>query len=372
MRQDERWGNPCLDLLKIRRRLRDLGLDWAADDLTQHSRTPDLPRVELTVDLGEFLEIDDLTRRLAEQPQDGELRFRRGQARMRFQQWKNAVDDFNDVISLEDEHLEARFERGVALLHLGHASKAEDDFSTVLELSPGHVAAARQRGYARRRQDDWLGALADFTRVIELQPDDWRSWFDRGEVQLKLGRHAAAVEDFSQSIELHPDEDHLPLALTWRGIARYEMGYYRDALADGDRALETDSESVSCHNNLAWALATCPDETLRDPIRAIQLASRSIELHRQDGAAWNTLGVACFRAAKWEQSRQAFEESMNLRSGGNSFDWFFLAMLDWRTGETSSARHWLRRAIVWMETNAPNNRELEMFREEARQMIQEP
>ena len=47
---------------------------------------------------------------------------------------------------------------------------------------------------------------------------------------------------------------------------------------------------------------------------------------------------------------------MDLRNGGDSFDWFFLAMAHWRLGEKDKAREWYERAVQWMDKNQPDDK----------------
>ncbi len=60
---------------------------------------------------------------------------------------------------------------------------------------------------------------------------------------------------------------------------------------------------------------------------------------------------------------------MELREGGDSFDWFFLAMAHEKLGDKEQARKWRDRAIQWMEKNNARNRELSAFRAEAAQLL---
>ena len=84
---------------------------------------------------------------------------------------------------------------------------------------------------------------------------------------------------------------------------------------------------------------------------------------------WNTLGVAHYRASDWKSAIAALEKSIKLRQGGDSFDWFFLAMAHWKLGEKEEARKWYDRAVTWMDKNSPNDEELRRFREEAAKLL---
>ena len=118
-------------------------------------------------------------------------------------------------------------------------------------------------------------------------------------------------------------------------------------------------------NNLAWPLATSADPKLRDPARAVELAKKAVELKPKEGSCWNTLGVAHYRAGDWGAAVAALEKSGELRQGGDSFDWFFLAMAHWQLGDNEQARNWYDQAVQWMEKNKPEDEELRRFRAEA-------
>jgi tetratricopeptide (TPR) repeat protein len=122
-------------------------------------------------------------------------------------------------------------------------------------------------------------------------------------------------------------------------------------------------------NNLAWLLATCPEESLRDSVQAVKFARRSLELEGRSGNTWNTLAVALYRDSNFAQSLEAFERSMALRDGGDAFDWFFLAMLDARRGRPAEARRWYDKATSFRETSLPTNRELHRFHVEAAKVL---
>ena len=90
----------------------------------------------------------------------------------------------------------------------------------------------------------------------------------------------------------------------------------------------------------------------------MELAKNACELSPNQGMYWNTLGVACYRADAFQAALDALKKSIDLRHGGDSFDWFFLAMAHWQLGNKGEARQWYDKAIVWMETNKTDDEEL--------------
>jgi tetratricopeptide (TPR) repeat protein len=159
-------------------------------------------------------------------------------------------------------------------------------------------------------------------------------------------------------------------------MSEERMAEARRALIKAISAFESLAESIDeptffsrtradALNNLAWLLATSPDESLRDPSRAVQFARKSLELEPNAGNSWNTLAVAHFRNQDFPASLKAFAEAMSLRGGGDAFDWFFLAMIAQREGRIAAAQAWFEKAVAFRENQLPAHPELHRFHTEA-------
>jgi hypothetical protein len=57
-----------------------------------------------------------------------------------------------------------------------------------------------------------------------------------------------------------------------------------------------------------------------------------------NGVFFNTRGVAKYRTGDWQGAIHDLEKSMELRHGGDGFDWFFLAMAYWQKNDKQNAR----------------------------------
>jgi tetratricopeptide (TPR) repeat protein len=136
------------------------------------------------------------------------------------------------------------------------------------------------------------------------------------------------------------------------------------------QAIDLEPKTALTRNNLAWLLATCPDSKLRDPSRAVVLAKSAVELAPKEPSHWNTLGASQYRNGDWKAAIEALSKSMELRKGGDSNDWFFLAMAHWQLGDKTQARSWFDKAVEWMEKNQPRDEELLRFRDEAAALLE--
>jgi tetratricopeptide (TPR) repeat protein len=282
-------------------------------------------------------------------------------------QYDKAVADFNKAIELDPRRAASWYNRGVAYSCLRQYDKALADYSRAIDLDPRRATAWTNRGetYIRLRQYD--KALADLNNAIALDPKLAPAWTNRGIAYNNLHQYDKAVADFSKAIELDPRR-----ATSWynRGVAYSRLRQYDKALADFNQATELDLKNAGAWNTLARLFATCPDPRLRDSGKAVRFAQKAVELAPANGNYWNTLGAAHYRAGDWKLAVEALTKSMGLRKGGDSADWFFLAMAHWQLGEKDKAHEWFNHGVQWMEKNAPRNEELRRFRAEAAELLE--
>jgi tetratricopeptide (TPR) repeat protein len=198
-----------------------------------------------------------------------------------------------------------------------------------------------------------------------------------------LSRHGEAVQLFEETlalmkVKLGPDHPTTlttmhNLAGSYAAIGRHgeELKLREETLALRKTKLGPDHpDTLASMSMLARLLATYPDVKVRNPSRAVELAKQAVELASKEGNYWNTLGVAHYRGGDCKAAVAALEKSMELRKGGDSFDWFFLAMAHWQLGDKEEAQMWYDRAVGWMDKNEPKNEELRRFRAEASQLLE--
>jgi tetratricopeptide (TPR) repeat protein len=194
-----------------------------------------------------------------------------------------------------------------------------------------------------------------------------------GNKLFRKGRRDEAIASYKKAIALDPK---LGMAHYNLGSALLEKGCREEAIASFQKAIacerqvgELNPTDPYSRNDLAWFLATCPYLPLRDPAEGVKLAQKVVELVPNYGNGWNTLGAAQYRAGNWQAAVAALEKSMRLHGGGDSYDWFFLAMAYWQLGEKEKARQWFDRAVQWRDKNMPRGKELGRFRAEATELL---
>jgi tetratricopeptide (TPR) repeat protein len=197
-----------------------------------------------------------------------------------------------------------------------------------------------------------------------------------GDALKRSNRPAEAEKEYQEAIaarEKFSSDAACRQALVDDYITRARISERSGNLAESARAyrrvIELEPKHVGAHNNLAWLLATWADPRLHEPSEAVALARKAVELEPKQGMWWNTLGAAQYRAGDWAAAIEDLNKAIELRNGGDSFDWFFLAMAHWRLGHTEDARKWYDRAAGWMDRHASKDPELRRFRSEAASLL---
>ena len=189
-------------------------------------------------------------------------------------------------------------------------------------------------------------AVSDMTRPIALLPERHTQW-----ERLSSAANKGLFSSLAQ--------------MTRSG----QLAEARNLCEELSQTADTESTTPKFHNDFAWFLATCPSLELRDVEQALKRAQKATELQPNIGAFWNTLGVVLYRAGDWPTAVTALESSMELRKGGDSFDWFFVAMAHRQLGDEAQARKWFEQAVDWMDKNQPADEELLRFRAEAEELL---
>jgi hypothetical protein len=210
----------------------------------------------------------------------------------------------------------------------------------------------------------WLCFSPDGRRLASVSGDGTvRVWdAQTGQEALTLKGHTRELH----SVCFSPDGRRLASA---SGGTHKIFGGQPGEVKIWDPKMGQEAPSGVLQNNQAWSLATNADEKGRDPHRAVELAREAVKLGPKEGMFWNTLGVAQYRVGDWKAAIETLKQSMGLRNGGDSFDWFFLAMAHWQLGENERARQRFDQAVQWMDKNQPQNEELRRFRAEAEQLL---
>jgi tetratricopeptide (TPR) repeat protein len=283
--------------------------------------------------------VEDFLHLLEENAEDAEALRSVAQALAGQEKYEEALEHINKAIAVNPEAASVFALRASIHMMQGKADEALADLNTALKIEPRDVGSLMTRAAVRVTREEFDEALADAGRALELRPGLPQALLLRSEIAVAAGKYPQAISDLRQLLRRDPDnlrlktqmaavyladqrprkaielyssvidaDDQQWRALRGRGDARLGIGDHAGAVADYQRALELAPEDSGLLNNLAWVLATSPDDNLRNGQRAVELATKACELTEYDAAHILSTLAAGFAelgqfdtAIKWSQ-----------------------------------------------------------------------
>lgn len=251
-----------------------------------------------------------------------------------------AEREYRRVVALQPGDAEAHFRLGLIALRQARWSDAREAFEQSMTHGGRRVATLHDLALAHEALGDLDAAEAALGEASAQAPGDPRLWTARGLLALRRNEVAAALDRFARArdalganapparwywgcawahalLESWPDA----LVLGREGVAAYpQHPILRTALAV---MLEATGEVGEAEAHLRHALGEEP---------ALPQISKN-------------LGDLLYRAARWDESEEAFERAVTLAPALGDDTWFKLGNLACRRGDLPAARTRWRSAL---------------------------
>ncbi|MEN9554436.1 MAG: hypothetical protein RLZZ232_722 [Planctomycetota bacterium] len=224
----------------------------------------------------------------------------RGVAYLAHQQYEKAIADFSESLRKAPKNSGALNNRGKAYYLQANYAAAINDFTQALALESGSVLYLNNRALAYIETEQYKAALNDLNAALKIVPEFAEALNNRGIVHQKLNLVDQAIADFTAALKV--DAKYVD-ALGNRAFAYRRKQQYANAISDLEQAIRISPLTYEATNDLAWLLATCPDDTIRQPARALELAKAACGMteYRQ----WNTLDTLAAALADQGQFDEA-------------------------------------------------------------------
>lgn len=205
---------------------------------------------------------------------------------------------------------------GVAAVNLGNTVAAEapaealELFSRAVRADPNDAKAHNGLGRVLMALEQPEAALSAFQTAAQLAPAEAGYHRNLGYVLAGFGRLQEAADQYSAALALDPRDAAAAETLAAILGELHRFAAARDVLSDG---LAASPGNPMLTGNLAWLLATCPDEAVRDGEQAVTLASALAERTLYaDPHVLDTLAAAQAEAGRFEPAVATADAAVRL------------------------------------------------------------
>jgi tetratricopeptide (TPR) repeat protein len=216
--------------------------------------------------------IDDL-----ERLKKGEMiLWRRGNQAMHEGRYADAVKLYSEMVDFSKVDPLPRIYLGNALAASNKLEDAIDQYQQVLRLMPHNATAHYNLGVIFLQTNSEPRAIEHFRTAITSDPGLKVAHFQLANLSVKNRHYEDAVRHYSQVIELSPENE---FARLMKALSLVRLAKYRDARRDLEDGVASLPDSSDLTLALARLLAACPDKTIRNGSRALQLVENLLKSH---------------------------------------------------------------------------------------------
>jgi tetratricopeptide (TPR) repeat protein len=226
-------------------------------------------------------------------------------------EYDKAFADFDEALKLNPQDSLNFVMRGSANAGRGKYKEAIADYSAALWID-ADASTYAHRGYAFLRNGELAAAKNDFEKAIKLDPENTYALIGRGRLLAEKKEFDKALADFNTCVQLEP-KDAEPLVA--RADIYGQMKQYDKQIADYREAIRVAPDDSTAHNNLAWILATCPEEKYRGGKEAVDQADKAVELTKnKQGEFIDTLAAAYAEAGDFDKAAENQQKAIDMES----------------------------------------------------------
>ena len=215
-----------------------------------------------------------------------------------------------DTLAKNPRASDAHNDLGVVLARRQDLPGSLNEFRAAVEADPMNLAAQLNLGQVLAAQGSFPEAKAHFLLILAAKPFHAEAHIRLAEILAREGHFRQARGHLKLALAFKPTDDtRLELAQM-----SYQMGNYSEAVKQFRKFADLQPDSAQALNNLAWALATCPEDRLRNGAEAVRRAERACQLTEFKQSPYlSTLAAAYAEAGHFAEAIDSAEKALNLQ-----------------------------------------------------------
>jgi tetratricopeptide (TPR) repeat protein len=237
-----------------------------------------------------------------------------------------ALKDLDDALAINGNDLQALLMRSNLYASQGNDEKAKADVDRLLRQAPDLPQAILLRSMIAAGKKRWGEAINDLQILLQTDPTNAEYRIRLAGYYVGDSRPRKAIDLLTQVLDSITGDDEEQKetrgdALRARGDARLSVGNHAEAIKDYEEALKIDPEDTGVLNNLAWVLATSPEDSVRNAERSIELGTKACELTKyQKPHILSTLAAGYAEKGDWETAKKWSAKAVEMGAKDDEVD----------------------------------------------------
>jgi tetratricopeptide (TPR) repeat protein len=221
-----------------------------------------------------------------------------------------AMVHYQEALKINPDYAESRDNIGNVFLVKGQMDEAIANYQKALKIRPDFAEAHFGMATALQQKGRTNEAIDHFQRTVEINPEFAEAQVNLANLLLATGRLDEAMVHYQMALTVNTNNADAHNNL---GFCFFQRGRMREAFSQYQEALQIQPSNPSAQNNLAWLLATCPDASLRNGVKAVGLALQADAVNGGGNApVLRTLAAAYAEAGRFSEAADTAQRALHL------------------------------------------------------------
>ena len=138
-------------------------------------------------------------------PKSTDLRLKKAEANINLQQWEYAMEEYGDVLRLDDKNLAALYFRAYCHTQLRHYDMAKADYEAFLAIQPQHFEAHLGLAHVLQKMGRKSDTIDELNHIVQMFPDSADAYAARAAYETEMQQYDVAVYDWGEAVRRRPE-----------------------------------------------------------------------------------------------------------------------------------------------------------------------
>ena len=232
---------------------------------------------------------------------------------VRQQRFVEAIAEFQEALRHRPNSPESagiHYNLGVALTQCNRPDEAISHFREALKIEPTCIEVQNRLGLLLADRGQIEEAAACFEEILKAKPDSAEARCNLGVLWMRRGQLDEAVACFQKVLDMSAENAQAHECLERALLQRKNL---ERVLAEQRERVRSRPDDPTVLSDLAWSLATNPNDSIRNGGEALEFAQRAAELSDgQEPAILDTLAAAYAEAGRFSEAVQTARKALDL------------------------------------------------------------